>query len=155
MDNRLWIAILIIIGFAGLAAFVGLILGVVWMAFRAFAKKSGINALTVQYPATQEPANVMRRQTAKIGAVQFQRLLNIAVLDAGLYLSLKPLGVAPQSTLIPWSQMRPIGTGRLYWRSTRRIAIGNPQIAVIEVFENLWRQMAPHLAPTNQPGRTP
>jgi hypothetical protein len=137
---------ILIAGFAGLAVFAGLILAIVLMSIRGFANKGGMNDLAVQYPAVQEPANALRRQTVKIGAFQYQRCLTVAVVDAGLYLSVRTVFTAPKSALIPWSQIRLIGAGRLYWRPTHCISIGNPQIVTIEVFEDLWRQIEPRLA---------
>ncbi len=147
MGISFWI--ILVAGFAGLILFVGLIIAVIVIAIRGFTKNSGMNAMAAQYPAMKEPANAWRWQTAKIGAIQYRRCLTVAVVDAGLYLSAKLFLTAPQSALIPWSQIRLVGAGRLYWKPTRRISIGNPQVAVIEVFENLWQQIAPHLAPVS------
>ena len=144
--GTLRIAAVILLGVLGLVVFVGSILGVVVLAMRGFAGASGLKSLAERFPAGQEPPNAVRGRTLKIGAVQFQRCVTVALTEEALYLSVRTFGGSRSAALIPWSRVRFLGEGTLYWRATHRFAVGEPPVATVELFEDLWRLVKPHLA---------
>jgi hypothetical protein len=143
--GTLRVVAVVLLGVLGLAVFVGSILGVVVLAMRGFAGASGLKSLVERFSAGQEPPNAVRGRTLRIGAVQFQRCVTVALTEEALYLSVRTFGGSRSAALIPWSQVRLSGEGTLYWRATHRFTMGEPPIATVELFEDLWRLVEPHL----------
>ncbi len=146
------VVVIVLLAVLGLVVFIGSILGIIVLAVRGFGRVSGLKALAERFPAGGEPADPLRGRTVKIGAVQYKRCATVALTGEALYLSAGVFGGGSRSAaLIPWAQIRRSGEGRLYWRATHRFSIGEPPIATVELFEDLWRLVEPHVTSVTSP----
>jgi hypothetical protein len=115
-----------------------------------FARRGGYAALAERFATTEpppEPAfhgySVMLDNT-----VAYKFCVTLAASAAGLYVHPQPRGLGDHpAVLIPWEQIGRVEKARLYWRPGVRLTIGEPRVASITLFADLWEQLAARAAP--------
>jgi len=118
--------------------------GTVTMGF--FAQISGWTRLADAYPAEGPlEGQPLSKQTVQVGSVRFRRCVTAGVSGHGLYLWARPMFSAYRPVLIPWAELRSMGTARIYWSKAALLAVGSPQVATIRVRGSLLRLIKPYL----------
>jgi hypothetical protein len=142
---NVWMILLVVAGSLVLA---GLVVVLVFLIL-SFAQSlggttGGWRRRAEAYPAAKPPAGeLMKRETAKIGAVVYKRCVTLAVTEAGLYLS-----TWGRSALIPWQAFTGLGHTTLYWQKLPMLTVGEPPIASIIVSVSAFEQLRSRLPET-------
>jgi len=111
-----------------------------------FAKTSGLNKLAEHYPAPREPVQADQiRQTVQIGAVRYRGCVIVNFNTEGLFLGVFPPLGKKENILIPWEEIRSVSKGTLYGRQGVCLSIGDPGVAVITLYRELFEQMKIYL----------
>jgi hypothetical protein len=111
-----------------------------------FARISNLHKLAARYPAAEPPQGTpLHKQTVQVGPVRFRRCVTLQIGDAGLYLQVRaPLSRHPP-VQIPWTEITPVGTTRIYWRPAMLLSVGSPEIATLRVQMDLFERLRPYL----------
>lgn len=127
---------------AGLAVFM------VALLMRFSGRASGWAELARRYPAEERPAGQeFTWQTVRVGMIRYRHSVRVILTPQGLWLSMQ-LQVARFSPLfIPWDEVKATQQARLYSRKAVQLSIGEPSVATIVVYKQLFEAMSPYLAP--------
>ena len=111
-----------------------------------FARISNLHKLAARYPATEPPQGTpLRKQTVQIGPVRFRRCVTLQVSDTGLYLWVRPPLSRHPPVQVPWTEITPVGTTRIYWGRAMLLSVGKPELATIRVQMDLFERLQPYL----------
>jgi hypothetical protein len=121
--------------------------------FLIFAHTSGWAALARFYSVTSEPMQtVYKKQTIKVGGVRWRFAATVGISSWGLYLAVNPFNwplsrfVQHPPLLIPWVGIKVVGSGHIYLLMPAMVlSVGNPEIALISVTNNIYEAMVPYL----------
>jgi len=109
-----------------------------------FRRTSGWDALAKTYPGPlQTPADT-RTGAIKIGNVYFRYGPRFCSTADGFFMVYKSVYSYPP-LLIPWQAFKSQKKTLLFWRSACCLAIGNPVITTLTVWENIFNGMKPFL----------
>ena len=97
------------------------------------------------------PGIVAPGQTLMVGPIIYRRSVGVALGDDGFYLEKGfPFSIFGQSRLlIPWSAVKTIVEGRLFWEKAPCLVIGDPPAGAVIVRPLLFDRMRPWLGRTN------
>lgn len=115
--------------------------------------------LSERYPAVEATSSVVAApsarhgQTIQVGAVRWKRCVSVCITPEGLHLLmpspgalLKVLGLmGKQPIFIPWSEIVGAEPARLFMLSGYRLLIGNPLVATVTMYAELYSAIYPYL----------
>jgi hypothetical protein len=108
----------------------------------------GWSRLSESYATTQpRPTQVFDRQSVVVGQVLYRNSMVVGFDDRGLYLELGfPLSaLGRRALLVPWTEVRRIEDGRLFWRKAPVLSLGEPPVGTITMPEPLFKAIEPAL----------
>ena len=106
----------------------------------------GWSRLSQAYPTTRQlPAQVRVRQNIVVGKVIYRNCMIVGFDDAGLYLEIGfPLSIFGRRRLfIPWTEVKGIEDGQLFWRRAALLSLGEPPVGTITVPMQLFETIRP------------
>ncbi|MCB1051458.1 MAG: hypothetical protein KDC71_12745 [Acidobacteria bacterium] len=126
--------------------FVGLWLGIIYL-LRWF---SGWGRLAESYQHDEEPSHIFRFESAYVGWVRFNGVLNLGITKSGLYL--RPMFVFKlfhPGLLIPWQQLELDPRPR--WFGMRRFRIKSHPKITLDLYPRGFQRVVGHVseAPSN------
>jgi hypothetical protein len=103
----------------------------------------GWTLLAERFPAAFRPEGpVLKKQTIQVGPVVYKNCVTLIPSAPGLYLEVKiPFRSRFKPLFIPWEAQRVLREGRLYWRKTMVLSIGQPEIGTVTLFRDLYERM--------------
>ena len=110
-----------------------------------FARRGGYAALAERFVTTEPPPEPAFRGYSVMldNTVAYKFCVTLGASPAGLYLHPEPRGLGEHpAVLIPWEQIARMEQTRLYWRHGVRLIVGEPRIAAVTLFADLWEQLA-------------
>ncbi|MCX7020518.1 MAG: hypothetical protein WCK47_01005 [bacterium] len=139
---------------AGVVLFWAVMIGLIVFVLTRLAGGRGGNwkGLAKRYTSSEAPpdGNMFKKQTIRMGSVNYKNCVTIGVSQSGLYLALSGFfGKAARlsSVLIPWEDIKVSGATRLYWRSAVMLNIANPPLAQVTLYQNIFNAIQQHLKP--------
>ena len=103
----------------------------------------GWTRLAGLFPAADRPEGpLLKRQTLEVGRVVYKNCATVGWTGQGLYLEVKiPLFSRLKPLLIPWDRISGTREGRLHWKKTVILSIGQPEIGTVTLFQNLFEKV--------------
>lgn len=115
--------------------------------------------LAERYPPVESTASAVaapsarHRQTIQIGPVRWKRCVSVCITPEGLHLImpspgalLRVLGLMGKTPIfIPWADIVGAEPGRLFMLPGYRLLIGNPLLATVTVYAELYSAIYPYL----------
>ena len=127
---------------AGLAVFI------VALLMRLSGRASGWAELAKQYPAGDPPAGQeFARETVRVGMVRYRHSVKVILAPQGLWLSMQLKMAKFPPLFIPWGEIKGTQKTSLYARNAVQLSIGEPSVATIVVYKQLFEAISPYLAP--------
>jgi hypothetical protein len=112
-------------------------------------RSGGWRRLAERYSAGHEPEGATSSgHTLEVGHVLYKNCVRVGVGERGLYLAVSsPLGLLGRlpPLAIPWSDLVPVGEGRIYWQKAVIVSVGHPEVATITLPLRLFQTLQPHL----------
>jgi hypothetical protein len=108
----------------------------------------GWSRLAQAYATTRQlPAPVYKWQSVVVGQVLYRNCMIVGADHDGLYLELGfPLSILGRRRLfIPWTDVKRIEEGRLFWRQAALLSLGEPLVGTITVPLKLFETMRPKM----------
>jgi len=123
-----------------------LMISFVW---KQLSKGSGLSKLAASFPSSYKPqGRDFSLKTIAVGSVRYRNCVYITVAAEGLYIRLRsvfPFLPKTPPLLIPWDRIRKFGETRIYWSRAYCLEIGEPKIATISVFGDIYQAALPYL----------
>ncbi len=138
--------VLVILVMAGMAG------GYYWLT-RSMEKASHFVELGRRYrcqPLKRKFNSSFAWRTLRIGRVNWQRCVDMAVLDQGLYLGVKQFLYPLPPILIPWSDIYEPEQTHLSWRVAVSVRIGRPEITRVTVFRDVFDEFFPYVKSSSE-----
>jgi hypothetical protein len=143
----------IILIMAVVALFTALLLGgiffIISLVWKQLGKASGISKLAASFPSSYKPQGQdFSLRTIAVGSVRYRNCVYITVSHEGLYIRLRsvfPLMPKNPPLLIPWDRIKKAGEATIYWRTAHCLNIGEPKVATISVFDDVYQAALPYL----------
>jgi hypothetical protein len=113
----------------------------------------GWNRLSQVYATTRQlPAQVYARQSIVVGQILYRNCMVVGFDDAGLYLENGfPMSMLGRPRLfIPWTELKRIEEGRLFWRKAALLSFGEPLVGTITVPLTLFETIKPAIGRTTK-----
>ena len=138
---------------AGVALFFVLLLGgiflVLFVVLRLFQRASGFSKLAEFFLASYKPeGRDFPLSTMAIGSARYRNCVYITVAGEGLYIRLRsvfPLLPKEPPLLIPWDRIKEVGETKIYFRTAYRFDVGDPKVATLSFFEDVYQAALPYL----------
>ena len=134
---------------AGVVILILVIVLIVRTAAGVLVRASGLPALIERYRTdSPPPPDVLRLQTVAVGKVNYKNCVTLGISNTGLYVNLGGVPLIMPRTpplLIPWADLRKTEERRLFWRACSELAIGQPPIGTLTVFDDAFQRMRPYL----------
>ena len=128
---------------------VGGIFSVIFLVWKKFQRASGFSKLAELFSSSYKPeGRDFPLSTIAIGSVRYRNCVYITVSGEGLYIKLRsvfPLMPKDPPLLIPWDRMKKDGETKVYMRTAYRFDVGEPKVASISVFGDVYRAVLPYL----------
>jgi hypothetical protein len=106
----------------------------------------GWGRLSQAYATTRQlPAQIRARQNIVVGKVLYRNCMIVGFDNAGLYLEIGfPLSMLGRRRLfIPWTEVKGIEDGRLFWRRAALLSLGEPPVGTITLPMQLFETIQP------------
>ena len=127
----------------------GGIFAVIFVVWKKFQGASGFSKLAELFPSSYKPeGRDFPLSTMAIGSVRYRNCVYITVASEGLYIRLRsvfPLLPKEPPLLIPWDRIKEVGETKIYFRTAYRFDVGDPKVATLSFFEDVYQAALPYL----------
>jgi hypothetical protein len=128
-----------------------LIIGLVFLLPKVMKSISGRGGgwtrLAERFTALSPPVgDLFKGQTIEVGRAFYRRCATVGVSEQGLYLEVNiPFSSRLKPLFIPWEMVKGLREGKLYWKKTAILSVGEPEIGTIGLFTDLFTLTRPYL----------